>query len=65
MVSAYPELKNNDLYIGDYQKNGITRINIDSALERRMLYSPQITYIQDGYTGVSFIYNNIDKHLFY
>lgn len=60
MISIYPELKDNNLHLNDYNQNSITRINIDSVLEQRMLYSPQITFIQDGYTGVSFIYNNQD-----
>ena len=60
MINASIQLKNNDLYIEDCSKICITRINIDSVIEKKMLYSPEITYIQDGYTGVSAIYNNQD-----
>ena len=60
MISASPNLVDKNLYIEDYNKNCITIINIDSVLEKKALYYPKITYIQDGYSGTSSIFNNQD-----
>lgn len=60
MIGVNAELKNKELCIEDLQQNCITRINIDSVLEKKMAYNLSITSIKDGYTGVSFYYNNTD-----